>query len=278
MMLLTAVTVALLGSDILVHGHRGARAKMPENTLPAFEYAIAAGADVLELDLAVTKDNVLVVSHDPVLHAPMCKGPVEQAVIRTLTLAQVREWDCGAAQKNPQFADQKQIPGTRMPTLDEVLDLGRHGKFEFNIETKMIKGKPEYTPVPEEFAALLVKAIEKHRMVDRCIIQSFDFRTLVAARKLNSKIRLAALYEGGPKDYVTLSKEAANAEIVSPIYPNVTKEKVAAAHKAGLQVVPWTANQPSDWDRLIAAEVDAIITDDPAALVAYLRGKGLHKR
>jgi glycerophosphoryl diester phosphodiesterase len=142
----------------------------------------------------------------------------------------------------------------------------------------MTKTHPEYTPTPEEFAALLVKAIEKHRLVDRCIIQSFDFRTLVAARKLNSKIRLAALYEGGQKDYVTLSKEAANAEIVSPIYPNVTIENVAAAHKAGLQVVPWTANQPADWDKLIAAKVDAIITDDPTALLAFLRNKGLHKR
>src|SRR5208337_2893637 len=89
---------ALMASDppqrILVHGHRGARAMRPENTLPAFEYAIAAGVDFLELDMAVTKDNVLVVSHDPILQGPVCKGPKEMAVIHELTLAQVREWEC----------------------------------------------------------------------------------------------------------------------------------------------------------------------------------------
>jgi glycerophosphoryl diester phosphodiesterase len=279
-MILTLVASLSMAVDtpaILVHGHRGARARMPENTIPAFEYAIAAGADVLELDLAVTKDNVLVVSHDPYLHGPMCKGPVEKATIRELTLAQVREWDCGA-QPNPQFPKQQAVPGTKMPTLDEVLKLAKKGKFEFNIETKIFAAKPELTPSPEEFAALLVKAIEKHKLVRRCIIQSFDFRTLVAARKLNPRIRLSALLEARrAKDFVKASQEAANAEIVSPHYTLVTSEKVAAAHAAGLQVVPWTANEPADWDKLIEAKSDAIISDDPAALLDHLRKKKLRK-
>src|SRR5438445_3680060 len=80
---------------ILVHGHRGARAIYPENTLPAFEYAIKAGADVLEMDVAVTKDNVLVISHDPHMNPEICKGPQPNALIRSLTLEQVRQYDCG---------------------------------------------------------------------------------------------------------------------------------------------------------------------------------------
>src|SRR5450755_2260427 len=91
---LTALMAADSPRHVLVHGHRGARAMRPENTLPAFEYAIAAGVDFLELDMAVTKDNVLVVSHDPVLEAPVCKGPKAMAVIHQLTLAQVREYEC----------------------------------------------------------------------------------------------------------------------------------------------------------------------------------------
>src|SRR4249920_3499251 len=108
------VSVLCLAGDggILVHGHRGARARRPENTLPAFEYAIAQGVDALEMDMAVTKDNVLVVSHDPVLEGPVCTGPAAKAVIRELTLAQVREWDCGAKQ-NPAFPKQQAVPGTR---------------------------------------------------------------------------------------------------------------------------------------------------------------------
>src|SRR6266566_3868004 len=96
---------AMAAEKIEVHGHRGARAMRPENTLPAFEYAIAQGVDALELDMAVTKDGVVVVSQDPELRSPVCTGPRDRAVIHQLTLAEVREWDCGAKQ-NPLFKTQ----------------------------------------------------------------------------------------------------------------------------------------------------------------------------
>src|SRR5262249_43890768 len=108
--LMSLFAAAAIG-QIQVHGHRGARAMRPENTIPAFEYAIAQGVDALELDMAVTRDNVLVVSHDPILQAPVCTGPRERAVIHELTLAEVKQWDCGAKQ-NPGFAKQQPVPGT----------------------------------------------------------------------------------------------------------------------------------------------------------------------
>jgi glycerophosphoryl diester phosphodiesterase len=267
-------TLLLVAAEprILVHGHRGARARFPENTLPAFDYAIAQGVDALELDMAVTKDNVLVVSHDPVLHPPVCTGPQPRAVIHELTLAEVREWDCGAV-RNPAFPTQQTVPGTRMPTLDEVFDLAGRGSFAFNIETKSFPEHPEYTPPPEEFAKLVLAKIRAHKLEKRIILQSFDWRTLVAMRKLAPEIRLSALTDKDTRDFAAIAKEAANAEIVSPAASLVTPEKVAAAHAAGIQVVPWTANTKPEWDRLIAAKVDAIISDDPAALIAYLRTK-----
>src|SRR3954449_13031175 len=94
LLILTMLSTVAWGQTIQVHGHRGARAMRPENTLPAFEYAIAAGVDALELDVAVTRDNVLVVSHDPELRAPVCSGPRDGAVIHELTLEEVRRWDC----------------------------------------------------------------------------------------------------------------------------------------------------------------------------------------
>src|SRR5258706_5499225 len=118
---------------VQVHGRRWSRAMWPENTLPDFEYAIAQGVDALELDMAVTRDGVLVVSHDPELRGPVCTGPKERAVIHELTLAEVRQWDCGAKQ-NPLFSTQQTVPGTKMPTLDEVFALAPKGKFLFNIE------------------------------------------------------------------------------------------------------------------------------------------------
>jgi glycerophosphoryl diester phosphodiesterase len=270
-----SAVMAVSGADapkkILVHGHRGARAMRPENTLPAFEYAIAAGADVLELDLAVTKDNVLVVSHDPMLHPPICTGPQPEAVIRQLTLAEVRKWDCGAT-RNPAFATQQPVPGTRVPTLDEVFSLAPQGTFLFNVETKIFADRPELTPSPEEFVRLLLDQVRKHRLESRVILQSFDFRTLHAMKRLAPDIQLSALYEGAPRSFTDLAKEA-GAGIVSPQFQLVTRERVRAAHAAGIQVVPWTADTPQDWDRLIAAGVDAIITDDPAGLLAHL-GRG----
>jgi len=258
---------------ILVHGHRGARAMRPENTMPAFEYAIEVGADVLELDLAVTRDNVLVVSHDPTLSKPICSGPKDHAVIHELTLAEIHEYDCGALQ-NPNFPKQTPVPGTRMPTLDEVFALAPRGDFQFNVETKIFPDRPALTPPPEEFAHLLLDAIRRHKLEKRVIVQSFDYRTLHAMKKLAPEIRLSALYEAGPADYVTIAREA-GASIVSPDFKTVTPDKVHAAHEAGLQVVPWTANRPADWEKLQAAQVDAIITDDPAALIAWLKAKGL---
>lgn len=259
---------------ILVHGHRGARAMRPENTIPAYEYAIQAGVDALEMDMAVTKDNVIVMSHDPILHPPVCSGPRPSAMIHGLTLAEVREWDCGAV-KNPLFPKQQPVPGTRMPTLDEVLSLSTQGTFEYNIETKSFADKPEYTPSPEEFVRLFLEQVRKHRLEKRVMLQSFDFRTLVAAQKMAPEIRRSALTEFDKRDFVTIAQEAGQAQIISPNYKLITKEKVQAAHQAGLQVVPWTMNDPADWARMIDAGVDAIISDDPAALIAYLKSKGL---
>jgi glycerophosphoryl diester phosphodiesterase len=259
---------------ILVHGHRGARGRMPENTLPAFEYALQAGVDALEMDMAVTKDNVIVISHDPVLRAPVCTGgPKESAVIHELTLEQVRQWDCGAV-RNPLFADQKPVPGTRIPTLDDVFRLAGRGTFDYNIETKSFPNQPSYTPPPDEFARMVLAKIREYKLEKRIIVQSFDFRTLVAMRKLAPEIRLSALTESDPREFAEIAKEA-RAGIISPHFSLVTPAKVEAAHQAGLQVVPWTANKPADWDHMIEAKVDAIISDDPAELIAYLKARHL---
>jgi glycerophosphoryl diester phosphodiesterase len=270
-----AVLMMLTGSafaqNIQVHGHRGARAMRPENTLPAFEYAIAQGVDALELDMAVTKDGVLVVSHDPELRGPVCTGPKDRAVIHELTLAEVRQWDCGAKQ-NPLFATQQIVPGTKMPTLDEVLALAPKGKFLFNIETKISPQRPELAPPPMEFAKLVLAAIRKHRLESRVVLQSFDFRTLQAMKELAPEIRRSALYAGAPRSFVEIGREA-GAQIVSPEYHLVTPEQVKAAHAAGMEVLPWTPNKPDEWSRLADAGVNGIITDDPAGLIAFLKDR-----
>jgi glycerophosphoryl diester phosphodiesterase len=230
---------------VRVHGHRGARGKRPENTLEAFEYAIAAGADAIEMDIAVTRDDVPVVSHDPWL--------AEGTPIRHLTWAAARE----------------RAPA--IPSLSEVLDLGYCGEFLFNIEIKSFPERPELAPQPDTFTALVLREIERHGVRRRSMLQSFDFRILHVARETAPQIPRGALFESGD-DFVAIAREA-GAGIVVPEFQLVTEARVHAAHAAGLEVYTWTSNRAQEWSRLIAAGVDALITDDPAGLLAYLKGQ-----
>lgn len=257
---------------ITVQGHRGARAVRPENTIPAFEYAIEAGADFLELDLGVTRDDVLVVHHDQTINKTICTGPEGETAIRKLTLAQVKQFDCGSKRAEG-FPRQQLVPGARIPTLDEVLALAPRGSFWFNIEMKSNPDKPDLAPAPEAFARLVADAVRKHKLEKRVVVQSFDWRTLKAMKAIAPGIKLAALYGGLPKDFVKIAEEAGGVPIVSPHHLLVTRGQVEAAHQAGLEVVPWTPNTPAHWDRLIGAGVDSIITDDPAALIEHLRSR-----
>ena len=280
-----------VGREILVHGHRGARAWRPENTIPAFQFAIDHGVDVLELDLAVTKDNALVVSHNPTL-APnsfpgerICKGPAlaPMTPIRTMTLAEVRQYDCGSVALSA-FPNQVVVPGTKVATFDEVLDLAQGTTVQFNVETKSFPNYPELTPPPAEFVALIVAAIKKHHVdPSRIILQSFDWRTLAEMRKQWPEIRLSALvgevkydammgHTDPTKDFAEIAKKT-GAEIISPAWQLVTREQVEAAHKAGAQVAPYTPNTPEEWKTLAEDGVDAIISDDPVALLAWLRAQ-----
>jgi glycerophosphoryl diester phosphodiesterase len=254
--------------SVLVHGHRGARALRPENTIPAFEYAIEACVDALEMDVVVTKDDVLVISHDPHINPEICQGPHPGVAIRQLTLSELREYDCGAL-KNPGFPKQQLVPGTRIPTLDEVLRLSVHANIQFNIEIKSFPDRPELTPPPDIFAAMLLDVIRKNKLEPRSIVQSFDFRILREMQRLAPEIRRSALWEGAARPFVDIAQEAL-AGIIAPDFALVTPEQVSAAHAAKLEVMPWTANTSEEWRKLIDAGVDAIITDDPAALIGYL--------
>jgi glycerophosphoryl diester phosphodiesterase len=246
---------------------------LPENTLPAFEYAIAAGADFLEMDVAVTRDDVVVVSHDLKLNPAICSSPGGPTAIRELTLAELQRWDCGA-KRHPRFRKQTPVAGARIPALDQVLALADRGTFGFNIEIKSFPERAGLVPSPERFAELVWLTIRRHRVERRAIVQSFDFRILHAMRRLAPRVRLAALYAGRPRSFVAIAREA-DTEIVAPHHVLVTRRKVQRAHAAGLEVVAWTPNNPVAWRRLIAAQVDGIITDDPAALIRYLRKKDL---
>jgi glycerophosphoryl diester phosphodiesterase len=249
-----------------VQGHRGARAVLPENTLAAFRHALAAGVDVLELDLQITKDDQLVVAHDP--RVPAWCSAREGDALRTMTLAEVQALDCGT-KLNARFPKQRASPGEKMPSLAEVLALD-DGKVRFNIETKSVPGEPELSAPPARWAELVVAAIDQAKLRKRASVQSFDHRVLHEVKKRAKDITLVALIDESLPDLVLVTR-AAKASVASPNHMWLTKDDVARMHKAKLRVVVWTVNEPKDWQRMLDIGVDGIITDDPAALIAWLR-------
>jgi glycerophosphoryl diester phosphodiesterase len=309
--------VLLLGFMTSAHafdlqGHRGARGLAPENTLEAFALALSIGVSTLELDLAVTKDDVLVISHDRRLNPDHTRGPDgkflerEGPPIRSLTLAQVKTYDVGRLKPGSAYAaslpEQRAIDGARIPTLAELFGLVRRNDADhvrFNIETKLTPTSGDETPDPEAFAAALAKAARDAGLTARVSIQSFDWRTLVAMRRIAPEIERVCLTaealnfdtikrgEPGPSSWtagldiddfagsVPRLVAAAGCQVWSPLFRNATPEDVAAAKALGLKVIPWTVNERADMERLIALGVDGLITDYPDRLRAVMAEKDI---
>src|SRR5262245_28233170 len=205
--LLLAVSMAAAaparGFDL--QGHRGAAGLAPENTLNAFARSLEIGVTTLETDLAVTRDGVLVLSHDSLLNPDIVRGTdgkwlaAPGPAINSLTLEELKLLDIGRLNPSSkyarQFPDQKPADGERFPTLAELFELvEQSGKpVRFNIETKLSPDRPSDSPDPDAFAAMVVEAVREAGLSRRATIQSFDWRTLVAAKKLAPEIETVCL-------------------------------------------------------------------------------------
>jgi glycerophosphoryl diester phosphodiesterase len=266
----------------LVVGHRGARARFPENTLPALRHALAAGADGVEIDVRVSADDVLVLAHDATLPPDRCRAGGGRRIrpglaIRGLTFEALRRFDCGAV-PNPRFPAQRAVPGTPIPSLSEVLDLlaapeppGAHRATLF-LELKYEEDAPAFSPPRDLFARLVVELLREHGFEDRTIVLSFDRPLLGAVRSLAPPLRSMPLVDEDA-DLVALARRE-EAAWVGARHGTLTATSVEALHAAGVKVFAWTANAPRDQDRLAAFGVDALGTDDPQALVERWKERG----
>jgi glycerophosphoryl diester phosphodiesterase len=190
-----------------LQAHRGGRGLRPENTLAAFAHALELGVTTLELDLAVTRDRVLVISHDPALDYRLVKSadgdfvPREPRVfIKDLTFAELKTYTVGELNPRASYAyaypEQVPVPGQAIPALAELFDLIRDrgdGRVRFNIEIKTYPPFPEYTIPVGEFAALLVEAVGEYGLEERVTVQSFDWRALRVVRELSPELEIACL-------------------------------------------------------------------------------------
>lgn len=259
----------------LVVGHRGARARFPENTLPALRHALAAGAGGVEIDVRLSADDVPVVTHDATLPPDLCRMPDGRPVpaglaVRGLSFAALRRFDCGAPTSS-RFPDQRAVPGTPIPSLEEVLDLlagpeppAARGATLF-LELKREEGPPSLSPPREPFARRVAGLLRRRAFTGRTLVLSFDHALLRAVRACDPALRTVPLVDAD-EDLVALARRE-EASWVAPRHDRLTAASVAALHAAGVRVFAWTANAPRDQDRLAALGVDAVATDDPERLL-----------
>lgn len=263
-----------------LQGHRGARGLVPENTIPAFKRALDLGVTTLEMDVVITKDNQVVVSHEPWFSGHICSLPSGDPVpvaqekdhkIYELTYEQVKQYDCGQ-RGNPGFPYQEKM-AVHKPLLSDVIAFAEQYKrapgeapILYNIETKSQPANDGiFHPAPETFTKLLLAVLEDSNILDRATIQSFDPRTLRIAHAEHPEASLALLV--GNHDEMDFSGHVANLgftpRIYSPSYKLVNKELVEQAHARNMQVIPWTVNTLAEMHELLALNVDGIITDYP---------------
>ncbi len=260
-----------------VQGHRGARGVYPENSIPAFIYAIDQGVTTLELDVVISADGKVVVSHEPWMNPNIClapdgselKGDEKDYNLFRMTYEQIGRYDCGS-KANKSFPEQKKV-FTQKPLLSEVIATaerymkGNTGyEFDYNIEIKSSEsGDGIFHPGPEEFSDIVYSLIDQYLPWERVVIQSFDFRVLQYWNKTYPHVRLAALVENMRPVETNLGALGFVPAIYSPNYMLLNKKAVEELHERDIKVIPWTVNDTDKMQDLVKMGVDGIITDYP---------------
>ena len=261
-----------------LQAHRGGRGLRPENTIPAMRHALALGVTTLEMDVAISQDKQVLLSHDPFMNAdfayrpdgqPIAKAEEKSLKLYEMPYAEIRRYDVGS-HGNPKFPQQQPVL-TYKPLLAEVIDSAeayarshhRPAPF-YNIETKTSPaGDGIYHPGPEDFVRLLLAVVAAKGIQKRVIIQSFDPRTLEIAHRTQPRLRTALLVENTDGLEQNLLRLSFKPTIYSPQYKLVNKELVQDCHERNMLVIPWTVNKPDEAARLIQQQVDGFITDYP---------------
>ncbi|MFD1016603.1 glycerophosphodiester phosphodiesterase family protein [Winogradskyella rapida] len=269
--------------NIDVQGHRGCRGLMPENTLEAFTTAIDLGVETLELDIVISKDRKVVVSHEPYMNPVICLSPEGMELpedskadynLYEMDYKQIKAFDCGT-KLHPTYPNQEKFK-TYKPLLSEVFELikAKASSVKVNIE---IKSAPSYydvfTPQPKAYVALVLEVIEAHQMENRVNLQSFDTAILEAVKVQSPHMPMALLVDGKEDIDTKLEQLTFHPEIISPYFKLLSAENVSAYQSQGYKVIPWTVNIKADMAQMQAYQVDGIITDYPDVLINLLQSK-----
>ncbi|PSL03982.1 glycerophosphodiester phosphodiesterase [Cecembia rubra] len=260
-----------------LQGHRGARGIMPENTIPAMIKALDLGVTTLELDLAITKDGVLVVSHEPWMNPVICLDPDGKEIgnndkshnIFQMNYEDVLQYDCGS-KFHAGFPNQVKFHVSKPKLEDLIVMVEKYVEDyglplpNYNVEIKSSPdGDGTYHPGPAEFSERVVSLLLEKLPIERFNIQSFDFRILQYIHKKYPQITLAMLVEDAAKSEDQLNMLGFRPAIYSPYFIALSKEIVDSIHDKGMKIIPWTVNNKEQMERLLEMGVDGIITDYP---------------
>lgn len=260
-----------------LQGHRGARGLMPENTLPAFEKALQLGVNTLEMDVVITKDLQVLLSHDQWFNAEFCadasgkripEKDEQKYLIYEMTFAETRQYDCGSV-AHPRFPEQKKMK-VHKPLLSDVIAFATDYAVKnnlppvaYNIEIKStVEGDSVWHPNIEVYSDLVYEQVKNipHPLLT---IQSFDFRVLEYWHKKYPKVRLSALVEEQGTANGQLEKLSFIPDVYSPDFVLLNQKEVDFLHQKGILVIPWTLNEGEDMKKALEWKVDGIITDYP---------------
>ena len=269
-------------------GHRGCRGIMPENSLPAFLKALEfPEISTLELDIAISKDKKVIVSHEPWFNHTICDKPngggsvteeeEKDLKIYEMTYEEIKQYDCGS-RGNARFPDQVKMKVYK-PSLEEMVkrvdaacEQMNRAKPNYDIE---VKSDPKYygkfTPHPEEYVRLVLGEVEALGIKDRSNLQSFDLNILHEIKKQSPSTIVSYLVENKDSAEDNLKKINFKPEIYSPYFLFLNKEVVDMFHAKGIKVIPWTVNEVGDMKKLIEMGVDGIITDYPNRIAEALK-------
>jgi len=269
-----------------IQGHRGARGLRPENTIPAFLMALDSGVTTIEMDVAVTKDKQLVLSHEPWMAASICtdrsgklfdEKTEQKNNIYHMTYDRVKQWDCGS-KGNARFPQQSVMNVGKPLLSDVIVAVENHIKnftryeVDYSIEIKTMQaGDNKFHPRPEEFSDLVFNLIDQYLPLDRIVIQSFDFRVLKYWHEKYPQVRLAALVENKKTVDENLADLGFTPSIYSPDFRLIKREDVKELHAKKIRVIPWTVNEPKDMLALKGMDVDGFITDYPDRAAKFKR-------
>jgi len=294
-----------------LQGHRGVRGLRPENSLASFQHAIELGVSTLELDIAITRDGVLVIHHDQALnpnHTRDAQGRwLDKATepIHRLSFAELQAYDIGRIKPGTsyarQFAEQQAIDGTRVPRLADLFDMVKRSgntKLRFAIETKVNAEHPEASLPPEPFATAVVNEVRAAGMAGRVQIMSFDWRTLQVVQRIAPEIptvyltaqqswmdNIGAKGSGSSvwtagfqyKDHGSVPRmiKAAGGAYWSVFHGDIDAARIAEAHALGLKVLVWTVNDAPLMGRVIDMGADGLITDRADVARQLLDARGV---